>query len=98
VPKGSDLLVNATSIGLFPQVDTLPDIDFSSISPGMVVCDVIPNPPRTSFLRRAAEQGANTLDGLGMLVYQGAIAFQMWSGYNAPVDIMHQALAAEFNP
>jgi len=98
VPKGSDLLVNATSIGLFPQVDTLPDIDFSSITPGMVVCDVIPNPPRTPFLRRAAEQGANTLDGLGMLVYQGAIAFHMWSGENAPVAVMHQALAAEFNP
>ncbi|HHY58123.1 MAG TPA: shikimate dehydrogenase [Chloroflexi bacterium] len=96
VPDGVDLLINATSIGLFPNVEDAPDIDFDSITPGMVVCDVIPNPPRTPFLRRAAERGATTLDGLGMLVYQGAIAFKMWTGYEPSIEVMHTALAAEF--
>ena len=62
----------------------------------MVVCDVIPNPPNTPLLRAAAARGAKTIDGLGMLVYQGAIAFKMWTGCDAPVDVMKTALAAEF--
>jgi shikimate dehydrogenase len=62
----------------------------------MVVCDVIPNPPSTLFLREAANRGARTLDGLGMLVYQGAIAFKLWTGHDAPVDVMKQALVREF--
>jgi shikimate dehydrogenase len=90
-------LINATSIGLFPNIDETPDIDFDSIMPGMVVCDVIPNPPSTPFLRRAAARGATILDGLGMLVYQGAIAFKMWTGYEPSVEVMHAALAAEFS-
>lgn len=96
VPDGADLLINATSIGLFPNVEETPAIDFASITPGMVVCDVIPNPPSTPFLRRAAEHGATTLDGLGMLVYQGAIAFKMWTGQEPSIEVMHAALAAEF--
>jgi shikimate dehydrogenase len=63
----------------------------------MVVCDVIPNPPRTPFLREAEARGTKTLDGLGMLVYQGAIGFEMWTGRKAPVAAMHQALAATFS-
>lgn len=96
-PEGVDLLINATSIGLFPNVEEMPAIDYDSITPGMVVCDVIPNPPSTPFLRRAAERGATTLDGLGMLVYQGAIAFKMWTGYEPSIEVMHSALAAEFS-
>ncbi len=94
--EGTDLLINATSIGLYPDVDAVPEVDFTTITPGMVVCDVIPNPPNTPFLRQAAERGAKTIDGLGMLVYQGAIAFTMWTGHEAPVEVMHKALAAEF--
>lgn len=96
VLEGTDLLINATSIGLYPDVDAIPEVDFTTITPGMVVCDVIPNPPNTPFLRQAAARGAKTIDGLGMLVYQGAIAFEMWTGHDAPVDVMHKALAAEF--
>ncbi len=96
LPTDVDVLVNATSIGLYPDVDARPAIDYDSIRPGMVVCDVIPNPPQTPFLRQAAARGARTLDGLGMLVYQGAIAFKMWTGHDAPVEAMKQALAAEF--
>ena len=96
VPEDADLLINATSIGLYPNVDDAPAVDFASITPGMVVCDVIPNPPSTPFLRQAAARGAKTLDGLGMLVYQGAIAFKMWTGQEASTEVMRQALAAEF--
>jgi shikimate dehydrogenase len=62
----------------------------------MTVCDVIPNPPNTPFLREAAARGAKTLDGLGMLVYQGAIGFKMWTGLDAPVAVMREALAKAF--
>jgi shikimate dehydrogenase len=54
---------------------------------------VIPNPPQTPFLKEAAKRGARTIDGLGMLVAQGAIAFEMWTGKRAPRDIMREALA-----
>ena len=96
VPAGTDLLINATSIGLYPDVDAAPAVDFATVTPGMVACDVIPNPPSTPFLRQAAARGARTIDGLGMLVYQGAIAFKMWTGQDAATAVMHQALAAEF--
>ena len=96
VPAGTDLLINATSIGLYPDVDAAPAVDFATVTPGMVACDVIPNPPSTPFLRQVAARGAKTIDGLGMLVYQGAIAFKMWTGQDAATAVMHQALAAEF--
>lgn len=96
VPDGTDILVNATSIGLFPDVEARPDIDYESIVRGMNVCDVIPNPPRTPFLTEAEKRGAHTIDGLGMLVYQAAIAFRMWTGVEAPVDEMKKAIRGEF--
>lgn len=96
VPAGTDVLANATSIGLYPNVEDRPLIDYATIVPGMVVCDVIPNPPQTPFLREAAARGARTLDGLGMLVYQGAIGFKMWTGHDAPVDVMRRALSDVF--
>ncbi|HAK45590.1 MAG TPA: shikimate dehydrogenase [Spirochaeta sp.] len=96
ISVSTDVLVNATSIGLYPDVDAEPDIDYSCIKDNMIVCDVIPNPPYTPFLERAAEAGAVTLNGLGMLVYQGAIGFKMWTGVDAPVEVMHDALAEVF--
>jgi shikimate dehydrogenase len=94
-PEAS-ILINATSIGLFPDVEALPDLAYDQLRPGMLVCDVIPNPPQTRFLQQARARGAETLDGLGMLVYQGAIGFKMWTGQEAPVAVMHEALSAAF--
>jgi shikimate dehydrogenase len=94
VPPEADILVNATSIGLFPQVEEVPAVAMTSMRPDLLVCDVIPNPPRTAFLRAAESGGARTLDGLGMLVYQGAIAFQMWTGVEASISVMRRALEA----
>lgn len=96
LPMDTDVLVNATSIGLYPNVNDRPDVAYATITPNMTVCDVIPNPPRTPFLKEAEARGARALDGLGMLVYQGAIAFQMWTGVEAPVDVMRRALEEVF--
>jgi len=96
IPENIAGLVNATSIGLYPDVAALPNLDFRTIRSGLVVCDVIPNPPHTRFLKEAEARGALTLDGLGMLVYQGAIAFKLWTGEDAPVEVMKQALSVEF--
>jgi shikimate dehydrogenase len=95
VPAGTHILVNATSIGLPPRADELPDLDYGSITAGMVVCDVIPA-PTTPFLRAARKQGAQAVDGLGMLVYQGVIGFKLWTGLDAPVQVMYRALARAF--
>jgi shikimate dehydrogenase len=62
----------------------------------MTICDVIPNPPRTPFLSEAEKRGAVIIDGLGMLVYQAAIGFKMWTGQDAPVEVMKKAIRSEF--
>jgi len=95
VPSDTDILINATSIGLFPNVNDKPEVDYQSISPNMIVCDVI-IAPMTPFLAEAEKQGARILDGLGMLVYQGAIGFKIWTGMDAPVAEMHKALSKAF--
>ena len=92
LPADTDVVVNATSIGLFPDVTAKPELAYETITAGMTVCDVIPNPPDTPFLQAARARGAKTLDGLGMLVYQGAIGFTMWTGREAPVKAMYAAL------
>ena len=74
----------------------MPRVALDSIRPGLLVCDVIPNPPQTAFLKAAAARGATTLDGLGMLVYQGAIAFKLWTGVDADVAVMRRALEQVF--
>lgn len=96
VGKDVDILVNSTSIGLYPDVDAMPDVTLDDVSPDLLVCDVIPNPPSTPFLRAATERGLRTLDGLSMLVYQGVIGFQMWTGETPPEDVMRNALKAAF--
>jgi len=96
VPAGTDVLVNATSIGLYPDIHARPNLDYDTILPTMIVCDVIPNPPHTIFLKEAEKRGAKTLDGLGMLVHQGTIGFKIWTGMEAPAEVMKNALKQEF--
>ena len=93
VPKSTGLVVNATSIGLFPDVDAMPPVDLTSVGSGTLVCDVVFNPPETPLLATARRLGLPALDGLSMLVYQGTIGFQLWTGKEAPADVMKKALA-----
>jgi shikimate dehydrogenase len=96
VPAGTDIVVNATSIGLFPDVDARLDLDPDSLQPGMVVADVIPNPPRTRLIRDAEARGATVLDGLGMLVNQGVISIRHWTGVEADPAVMRHTLEELF--
>ena len=92
VPGDADLLVNATSIGLYPDVGAIPPVDLTNAQPMLLVCDAVFNPPETRLLAAARRRGLPTLDGLSMLVYQGVIGFQLWTGQNPPEDVMKDAL------
>ena len=96
VPDTTDIVVNATSVGLFPDVDGRLDLDADTLRTPMVVADVIPNPPTTPLLRDAAGRGCRVLDGLGMLVNQGLISIRHWTGVDADPTIMRRKLEALF--
>src|SRR4051794_19763100 len=92
VPEDADLLVNATSIGLYPDIDAMPPVDLRDAHRGLLVCDAVFNPPETRLLAAARQRGLAVLDGLSMLVYQGVIGFQLWTGQDPPEDVMKNAL------
>jgi len=91
IDPATEIFINATSIGLGDAYARVP-IDVSSLRPGLIVADVIFNPAQTRLLRDAAAHGCKTLDGLGMLVNQGAIAFKIWTGRDADSTVMREAL------
>lgn len=93
VPAGTDIVINATSIGLYDANARL-DLDISTLQPGMVVADVIGNPPRTRLIRDAESRGCPALDGLGMLVNQGIVGVQYWTGIEPDAAVMRKALEA----
>lgn len=97
IPEGTDVVINATSIGLFPDVDARIALDVGTLRPGMVVADVIPNPPRTRLVRDAEARGCRVLDGLGMLVNQGVIGITFWTGFDPDPTVMRRALEAVFH-
>ncbi len=94
----ADLLINATPLGLYPLVDGKPEVDWATAPRTLTVCDAVFNPAETAFLRQARRLGLATLDGLSMLVYQGVIGFELWTGAVAPQAIMKEALAAALRP
>jgi len=96
VPDRTEIVVNATSIGLFPDVDGRLDIATDTLRPGMVVADVIANPPRTLLIREAAARGCTVIDGLGMLINQGVIGIKYWTGIDADPSVMRKKLAEIF--
>jgi shikimate dehydrogenase len=95
IPAGTDIVVNATSIGLGDGNVAL-DIDVKSLKPGMVVADVIVDPPDTRFLRDARAQGCTLIDGLGMLINQGVIGVKFWTGVDADPAVMRKKLEEIF--
>jgi shikimate dehydrogenase len=86
-----NLVVNTTSVGMHPQIDTCAWPAEVPIPPHVTFCDLVYNPLETSFLRQARAAGAPTVDGLGMLVHQAAFGFEKWTGHAAPIEIMRQA-------
>jgi len=96
IPAETDILINATCVGLHPDVDACPDINYDCIREGMPVCDVVFNPVMPLFLKKAEAKGAKVITGIGMLVNQGALNFEWWTGVKAPVDVMMDALVKEF--
>ncbi|HVC34761.1 MAG TPA: shikimate dehydrogenase [Chloroflexota bacterium] len=87
--RGCDVLVNATPVGMSHQDALLIHADW--LSSRMLVCDLVYNPPVTPLLRAVQSRGARGLNGLPMLIYQGAAAFERWTGRAAPVELMRQA-------
>lgn len=96
IPEGTEILINGTCVGLFPNYGETPDVNFDQITPGMIVCDVVFNPVMPEFLKRAEANGAKIITGIGMLVNQAALNFKIWTGLDADRKIMMDALVKEF--
>ena len=92
VPEDTDILVNATSIGLYPDVEAIPDIDLDTILPHMFVQDVIPNPTQTALIREMQKRGIPCETGAGMLINQAALNIEMWTGRKPDKAVMLAAL------
>lgn len=92
IPADAEIAVNATSIGLYPDVEGRLDLVLDSLRPGLVVADVITNPPRSPLIRDAQARGCVVLDGLGMLVNQGVIGVKYWTGVDVDAGVMRRAL------
>jgi shikimate dehydrogenase len=92
VPGYAEIVINNTSVGLYPHVDDRLDVDAESLQPHMVVADGIPNPPRTHWIRDAEARGCRVMDGLAMLVNQGVIGIKYWTGVDVDATIMRKAL------
>lgn len=88
-----DLLINTTSVGMHPNVDDVP-VPPELLRPHLVVSDIVYNPRNTRLLREAAAKGCPVHGGLGMFIYQGAYAFEYWTGTAAPVAVMREAVEA----
>jgi shikimate dehydrogenase len=90
------LIVNNTSLGMHPNVDQVP-MDTTLIHPSTVVSDLVYNPLITKFLRESEGRGAKIHSGLGMFIYQGAYAFEYWTGVPAPIAAMRQVVLDSFD-
>lgn len=97
IPASTDIVVNATSIGLYPEVDVRLPLNVDSLTSDMLVADVIPNPPRTSLVRDAEGKGCTVIDGLGMLVNQGVIGIKYWTGMDVDPGVMRAKLEEIFS-
>ena len=91
IPDDADIVVNATSIG-FGDAQARLALDEETLRAGLVVADVIPNPPRTALIRAAEARGCRVLDGVGMLVNQALVAIELWTGRQADAGVMRATL------
>ena len=96
IPEGTDIVVNATSVGLYPDVDAIPNIDLDSIKPTMFVQDVIPNPTESALIKEMRRRGIPCATGAGMLINQAALNIEMWTGLKPDKAVMYKALEEAF--
>jgi shikimate dehydrogenase len=92
VLNNSKLIVNTTSVGMWPEVENSFTSINKSFTKGQIVFDLVYNPPRTKLLKMASAEGAITLDGLKMLIFQAAKAFEIWTGEEMPIAQIEKAL------
>lgn len=92
VPLETQILVNATTVGMHGNTETSLDINFHSLNSSMVVADAIINPPLTGLLKEAANRGCKTIDGLGMVINQGLLAIKYWTGLDVDAAVMRKKL------
>ena len=83
----ADILVNTTSVGMSPNINETP-VPSNRLRPGLIVFDIVYNPIKTRLLREAEEAGAESVSGVDMFVWQGALAFERWTGVKAPLELM----------
>jgi shikimate dehydrogenase len=91
------LVVNTTSLGMFPNTDASPLVSQDAVRPDLVLYDTVFNPLETSLMRQFRSKGAPAYGGLDMLVFQGARSFEIWTGIEPPTDVMKQAVVGRFS-
>lgn len=87
-----DLIVNCTSAGMYPDVDTSPWVDGVPIPKDVVLYDMVYRPQQTKLMRKVEDSGGRAISGLGMLVRQGAESFKIWTGVDPPLEVMFDAV------
>ena len=95
--KDADILVDTTPIGMHPNISDEPIAFAEDMDEDLVVFDAVYNPNETVLLKEAIKAGANPVYGIKMLLYQGAESFKIWTGRDAPVDVMEKALKDTLN-
>ena len=83
----NEIIINTTSLGMYPDTDGCPIDDFSCIRKNHIFYDIIYNPLKTKLLEEAEKQGCKVINGLGMLIYQGIYAYEIWTGSKVPETI-----------
>ena len=91
-----DIVVNTTPVGMTPHDDCMP-VKPELVAAGTVVMDMVYNPLKTRLLKEAKKTGCHTIEGVSMLVHQGAVQFELWTGQKAPVDVMRKAVMDELS-
>lgn len=95
--KDADILIDTTSIGMSPNNKDKPIANANQLNEDLIVNDIVYNPIETSLLKEAKIANSKVISGLKMLLYQGAESFKIWTGYDAPIKVMEDALLKGLN-
>ncbi|MBA2850663.1 shikimate dehydrogenase [Methanococcus maripaludis] len=90
-----DIIINTTPVGMYPHTEVEPVIPLNNIKKDAVVMDLIYNPLEPVFLKEAEKYGAKTINGIGMLVYQGAVSFEIWTGVKPDIYVMKKSIISK---